>query len=181
MTYTNYMKKRIMLIFIFSIVVLFCFAIIFNFVLFPKKYKNYVVAFADEYDLEIGLVYAIIKCESDFDKNAISKSGALGLMQILPSTAKWIAGELGEEYSKDEMFNPKTNIKFGCFYLRYLQDKFESTDAVICAYNAGEGKVKEWLENGEIILDKIDYEETKNYLKRVKKYYRVYKNKLVNF
>lgn len=174
------MKKRVIIIFSVSMVILFCFAFIFNFVLYPKKYKNYVTLFASKYNLEPSLVYAVIKCESDFDAKAVSKSGALGLMQILPSTAKWIAGELTQDYSKDEMFNPKTNIEFGCYYLNYLQSKFEDLDIIICAYNAGEGKVQDWIENGKLNAERIDYPETSTYLKRVKKYYRVYKNKLLN-
>lgn len=173
------MKKKMILVFSISLVALFLLALVVNFLVFPKRYKNYVVANAEKYDLEIELVYATIKQESDFDKNAVSKSGALGLMQILPSTAKWIAGELGVEYSKELMFEPKFNIEFGCFYLRYLFDKFGDTETVVCAYNAGETKVLDWLENGKVNAELIDYSETKTYLKKVMGYYRIYKNKVL--
>ena len=174
------MKKKIYVIFLVSVVVLFlCLSIVFCF-MFPKKYKNYVVAYSEEFCLDKALVYSVIKVESDFKKNAVSRSGALGLMQILPSTAKWISKELGEDYFDEKMFEPKTNIKFGCFYLNYLFEKFEKMEVVICAYNAGEGKVFDWMENGELIRSKIDYEETRNYLEKVENYYRVYKSKLIN-
>ena len=60
-----------------------------------------------------------------------------------------------------------------------LFDKFEKMDVVICAYNAGEGKVFDWLENGELVREKIDYNETRNYLTKVENFYNVYSNKLV--
>ena len=174
------MKKKILMIFSIGLVILFLFSIVLNLVVFPKKYKNYVVAYSDEYNLDKALVYAVIKVESDFKPKVVSKSGALGLMQILPSTAMWIAEELDETYSKELMFQPQKNIRFGCFYLRYLFDKFDKMEIVICAYNAGEGKVFDWIENGELIREKIDYEETKKYLTKVENFYQAYSKRLVN-
>ena len=107
----------------------------------------------------------------------MSASGAVGLMQLIPSTAKWVANELNEEYSYESLFNSEINVRYGCFYLNYLFDKFSDMDCVICAYNAGETKVLDWIKDGKIQEDKIDYTETKNYLRKVKGYYRFYKNK----
>lgn len=174
------MKRKIILIFAISCAILFSIAIIFNFVICRRRYKNFALSYAEEYDLELALVYSVIKVESDFKKDAVSKSGALGLMQILPSTAKWIAEELEVDYIRDIMFDPETNIRFGCFYLRYLFDKFHDKDVVICAYNAGEGKVQDWINNGRLDVSKIDYIETKNYLDKVNKYYNLYTNNLIN-
>lgn len=173
------MKRKVLIIFLVSIVILFSFGLFINLWLAPKKYKNFVVTFSDDYDLDIALVYSIIKVESDFDKDAVSKSGAMGLMQILPSTAKWIAKELGVDFEKQNLFEPELNIRFGCYYLRYLFDKFYDREIVICAYNAGEGKVQDWIYNGKIDKSKIDYTETKNYLMKVNSYFSVYKSKLV--
>ena len=181
MTYTNCMKKKILVIFAISLVILFLLSFGLSLVVFPRKYKSSVVAFSKEFNLDKALVYAIIKVESDFKKDAVSKSGALGLMQILPNTAKWIAEELDEDYSKEKMFEPSKNIEFGCFYLRYLFDKFQDSEIVICAYNAGEGKVLDWLEGGKLDRTKIDYSETKNYLRKVESFFKVYKNNLINF
>lgn len=148
--------------------------VIFN---LKKDYRFYVEKYSAEYGLEEEFVYAVIKAESNFDENAISKSGALGLMQIIPSTAKWIAGEFDEYYSKDRLLSAETNIKYGCFYLNYLFSKFKTMNEVICAYNAGETVVRGWLdENGLLIEDKIEYEETKIYYQRVKRFYEGYKN-----
>ena len=99
-------------------------------------------------------------------------------MQIIPLTAKWIASEFNEEYSEEKLYDAETNIKYGCFYLNYLYEKLNNMDAVICAYNAGETVVKNWLDNtGNVIAEKISYSETKNYYKKVKGYYSIYKHK----
>lgn len=168
------MKKLCLVIFCsFSCLTAIAF-VLFNYVIFPTKYKNYVVKYSEEFGLDKAMVYAIIKAESDFDKNAVSKSGAKGLMQIIPSTADWIATEL--DVSQYNLFDEETNIKFGCFYLKYLYKKFDNRNTVICAYNAGEGAVKTWLDdNGDIDESKIDFDETKEYLKRVNSNFRVYK------
>ncbi len=171
------MKKLVLILFSIITVIAVILFIIFNFVVTPKKYNYYVEKYAEKYSLEPELVYAIIKVESNYDKNAISSAGAMGLMQIIPKTGAWIAGELNENFSKEELINEETNIKYGCFYLNYLFSKFNSLDAVICAYNAGETVVRGWLnETGEVDENKITYAETKNYYKKVLEYYNTYKN-----
>lgn len=149
----------------------------FNFVLYPTKFKNIVVQNAKVYSLEPALVYAVIKAESNFDEKAKSNSNALGLMQLLPTTANWIAEELNVSFNESDLFDPEVNVRFGCFYLKYLYDRFGDMDVVVAAYNAGETKVKDWLgENGKLNVEKIDYPETRNYLKKVKGFYQIYKN-----
>ena len=175
------MKKKILILFL--ILCLFFVSLFVTFkLIFPKKYSNYVIVYAEKYDLDRALVYAVILAESGFDASAKSSSGAMGLMQILPSTASWIASEMGENFTDNDLYNAETNIKFGCFYLSYLYKKFGDTKTAICAYNAGEGAISGWLdENGKIDESKIAYGETKNYLKRVMGYYKVYKNNLLGF
>lgn len=171
------MKRKMIAVFLILCVATIMLFVIFNFVVHNKRYSNYVRKYSKEFNLEPALVYAVIKTESNFEKSAVSGSGALGLMQIIPSTAKWIASKFEEEFVAERMFEPETNIKYGCYYLRYLFDKFESIDIVICAYNAGETAVVKWLdEEGKLDRDKIAYEETKNYLYKVEGYYRVYKS-----
>lgn len=172
------MKKPVLIL--FSVICFFCavFFVVFNFVMYPKKYKNYVISYSREFGLDSALVYAVIKTESNFDAKAVSPSNAMGLMQLIPTTAKWIAGCFDEVFDENQMFEPETNIKYGCFYLNYLKGKFSDFDAVICAYNAGETVVRTWLdENAELDEEKISYQETANYLKRVKGFYKVYKNR----
>ena len=171
------MKKRILVIFFSISAVSVLLFVIFNFFVQKKDYQQLVEKYSVEYGLEKELVLAVIKAESDFQETAVSKSGAIGLMQIIPRTAKWIATEFNEIYERQKMFEPETNIKYGCFYLNYLFDKFKKQDVVICAYNAGEGVVRDWLdEQGNWVEEKISYEETRNYLKKVSEYYEYYKN-----
>lgn len=172
------MKKWILVLFGLICAISFCLFVIMNFFLVRKDYGYFVEKYSAEYGLEEEFVFAVIKAESDFQEKAISKSGALGLMQIIPSTAKWISSEFDESYSKDRLLTAEVNIKYGCFYLKYLFSKFENQDAVTCAYNAGETVVRGWLdENGEIDEGKIEYEETRVYLERVRKFYQMYKTK----
>ena len=170
------MKRKSLILFFALCVASVVLFVIFNFVVSKKDYSEIIEKYSAEFGLEKELVFAVIKAESDFQEKAVSKSGAMGLMQIIPTTAKWIASEFGEFYEKQKMFEPETNIKYGCFYLRYLFNKFEKLDVVICAYNAGEGIVRDWLdEEGNLIYENISYEETRNYLKKVSVYLENYK------
>lgn len=142
----------------------------------PTKYANFVEKYSNLYGVDENLVYAVIRCESRFNPNAKSKKGAVGLMQLMPSTASWCAKILGEEYSEDMLYNPEYNIKIGSYYLSYLFTVFLDEQQVIMAYNAGEGNVKKWLQgNGEV------FPETSTYLKRVKtiKFFYGLKERLV--
>ena len=141
-------------------------------VITPTKYANFVEKYSNLYGVDENLVYAVIRCESRFNPNAKSKKGAVGLMQLMPSTASWCAKILGEEYSEDMLYNPEYNIKIGSYYLSYLFTVFLNEQEVIMAYNAGEGNVKKWLQgNGEV------FSETSVYLKRVSFVKRAYEIK----
>lgn len=149
--------------------------ILFNFIIYPRKYESIVNIYSSEFEVDSALVFAVIKAESNFDPSAISSAGAVGLMQLLPSTAKWIAYEFNEEYLEENLFVPEINIKYGCFYLSYLTKKFNSIIEVICAYNAGEGVVRNWLrEYGKITADNIPYPETKAYYEKIVRYRAAY-------
>lgn len=169
------MKKTIYTSFVIVCILVCIVFLLLNFVVIKKDYKNIVLGVSNEYQLNSDLVFAIIKVESNFDTNATSKAGARGLMQIMPATASWIAGKIDEEYLDDKLFEPEFNIRCGCYYLRYLLDKFGYEDVAICAYNAGESAVRSWLDDsGRLDYNKIDYDETKNYLKKVRKYEKFY-------
>lgn len=149
-----------------------------------KKYLQAVTEYAYEYQVEPELVLAVIKAESDFKPDVISKKGAVGLMQLMPSTAGYIAQKVGYTCEID-LKNPDCNIALGCAYLAYLKQKFQTLPEVICAYNAGEGRVIKWLENPKYstngkTLNKIEYGETNRYLKRVVKYLKKYKKYLTD-
>ena len=150
---------------------------------FPLSHKEIVFEYADFYGLDRALVFAVIKTESSFDLNAISKAGAVGLMQITPTTAKYIAQKLGAK--QYDLTDPRTNVNFGCYYINYLILRFNDTDTALIAYNAGEGNVALWLENPDYSTDgkrltTIPFIETREYIKKIhenfSKYKKLYRN-----
>lgn len=144
----------------------------------PRLYKEYVDIYSKEFEVDENLVYSIIKVESKFNKKAISRKSAKGLMQISDITQKWAEEEL--ELGKVDIFEPEVNIKIGCWYINKLFREFNNLDLVITAYNGGSGNVSKWLKNNEYSRDgnnlhNIPFKETKNYLNKVKDNYSVYK------
>lgn len=145
---------------------------------FPLEHEDLIIKYSEEYSLDPYFVAALIDTESDFIETAVSEDGAQGLMQIMPETAEWIAQKLDiKEYS---MLDPETNIRFGCWYLNFLQEKFSGKEQLMmAAYNAGHNKVNEWLSKGYSkdgsTLDEIPYAETKNYVNKVSRAYEQYK------
>lgn len=145
--------------------------------IYPLKYYNIVEYNAKNFKVDTALVFAIIKAESKFNKNAVSYVGAVGLMQLMPETADFIATKVDYNQSLINLKDPETNIYLGVAYLSYLQNKFTNIDAVICAYNAGEGEVATWL-NKKGKLKTIKFAETETYLYKVKTALNVYKEKI---
>ena len=149
--------------------------------LFPSTYSQIVEKNAEEYELDKSLIMAIIKAESNFKRDAVSKKGAKGLMQVLDETALWCAGEMGTE--KPDLLNAKCNIEVGTFYFAYLLERYDGNEKnAIAAYNAGHGNVDKWLSDknysydGEN-LDEIPFEETEKYVKKVSIYKKIYSYK----
>ena len=142
------------------------------------RYSDTVTMYSFKYNVDANLILAVIKAESNYNENALSNKGAIGLMQIMPSTGEYISLKLNENFNENMLFSTETNIKYGTYYLSYLINKFNSIDLVIAAYNAGEGNVLYWLSKYSVDgekLDKIPFKETENYLSKVKKYYSDYK------
>ncbi|HLC39023.1 MAG TPA: lytic transglycosylase domain-containing protein [Patescibacteria group bacterium] len=107
---------------------------------YPLEYKDLIKKYATEYQLDPNFVAGVIFSESHFNAHATSPVGARGLMQIMPQTGRGIARSLGEEasYSPDKLYNPETNIKYGCWYLRNLTNKYPwDVSYVLIAYNGG--------------------------------------------
>lgn len=148
--------------------------------LYPKKYIEYVEKYSQEYGLDSLLVYSIIKAESNFNENATSNSNAIGLMQVMLSTAQEIGVKLAiQEITEEELYNPEVNIQIGITYLKILLEKYENYNLAIIAYNAGMGNVDKWLEEGIINengenIENIPFPETKNYVKKIKQNYKIY-------
>ena len=112
---------------------------------YPREYSDYVDIYSYEYGVPEHVVYSVIKVESDFESGAVSEDGAVGLMQIMPDTFIWLTTENGEHLNSATLYDPKTNIKYGTYYLSKLYLQFGSWDEVFAAYNAGPDKVEEWL------------------------------------
>jgi soluble lytic murein transglycosylase len=148
---------------------------------YPLKYKEYVFKYSLQNNIDPYLVFAIIKAESGFKPEAISRKNARGLMQISEKTAMWGAESLGlENFAYETLFDPEINIMIGCWYIAILMKEFDNDiDLVITAYNGGSGNVNDWLRDKNYSdsgtkLDKIPFRETELFLKRVKNYYYVY-------
>lgn len=145
--------------------------------LFPVKYADLIESASERYGVDEYLICAVIKCESDWDSKATSSAGAVGLMQLIPSTSQEVA-RLGlvsaSAYDPDNLTDPATNIEYGTAYLAYLQSNLSSRDQVVAAYNAGLGAVSGWLSQGEDISNQIRYAETATYLVRVNEAYERY-------
>jgi len=174
-------KKRLIytFVFFFALFVIFGSVFVFYQVECPLKYKGYINKYAYQYDLSPQLVASVINEESGFNKDAVSSVGAIGLMQIMPSTGEYISQLLNEDYKYKMLFEPETNIRYGCFYLNYLKTKFKDEKTVLCAYNAGESTVMSWLKNDSLSSDgktltKIPYNATAKYVKEIVKHKRYY-------
>lgn len=153
---------------------------------YPLLYRDWIERYADEFNLSPAFVSAIIRNESSFQSHAESGVGARGLMQLMPDTAEWIAHKLGiEGYAFDRMFDPESNIHFGCWYLNYLSKLFLGDPVcVAAAYHAGQGQLKVWLSDPNLSTDgytmplaNLPEGPTKNYAGRVTRDYGIYQEK----
>jgi soluble lytic murein transglycosylase len=154
---------------------------------YPLRYTDIVAKEATANHLDPALVYSVMKAESNFDPNAKSHAGAMGLMQLTPDTFSWVQTKLKSEikYAESDLYNPEINVRYGCKLLSMLLEKYSQTGTALGAYNAGIGTVNSWLKDTDISkdgtsLDNIPYQETKNYVNAVLKNYDNYK-KLYQF
>ena len=147
---------------------------------YPVEYEALIRTGAAENGVDPAYPAAVILAESSYQPEAVSQANAQGLMQLLPSTAQWIAEKFGEEYVDGCLFDPEINIRYGCWYLGFLMRRFDGDmTCATAAYHAGQGKVDEWLSNPELsadgrTLEKIPSQATDTYVKRVLKYYEKY-------
>ena len=131
---------------------------------YPLSYDHIVVGHAENYDLDAALLAAVIYRESKFDAGARSQSGAIGLMQLLPATARGIALHTGgTRFRVSDLYDPEINVRYGAFYLRRLLNKYGDTRLALAAYNAGQANVDGWLAAGK----GIEFPETRDYVDSV--------------
>jgi len=126
----------------------------------PKSIDEIVTEIADKFDIDAGLVKAIIKAESNCNSDAVSPKGAQGLMQLMPSTAK--------DLNVSRPFDPRENIVGGVKYIKGLMASYGDLRLALAAYNAGPGTVQKYA-------GIPPYRETMNYVKKVIRYYNEFK------
>ena len=148
---------------------------------YKLEYTEYVKKYANEYNVDEYLIYAIIKAESNFEPNAESHRGAKGLMQLMYSTAEDISKRIGIELNEDNILEPDININLGTKYISMLIQKYNNINLALAAYNAGSGNVDGWIEKGTLKSDGTDIEnvpftETNNYVRKILRDYEIYKN-----
>lgn len=145
---------------------------------FPLKHVDAVCDGAGRHDLQPALVAAVIYVESRFDADVRSASGAVGLMQVLPQTAREIAAQTdGFRFRVADLGSPAVNVRYGCYYLRELLDRYHgSLVSALAAYNAGAARVERWLKetDGALTAAKIPFSETRRYVTEVLRAREVY-------
>ena len=144
-------------------------------------YDTVLVA-AAAYGVSPAMVLAVISTESDFRADARSPVGAIGLMQLMPDTFAFLRDEkLKEALADDAVWDTAVNIRYGTYYLSYLFERFGTWETALAAYNAGEGRVVQWLNDPALsdgtTLFTIPYEETEHYVAVTLTAYRNYLKK----
>jgi soluble lytic murein transglycosylase len=140
---------------------------------YPLRYSEYVRVHAREHGLDPALVAAVIYQESKFRAGAKSSSGAIGLMQLTPSTAHGIAIRTGgSAFHTSDLYDADINIRYGAWYLHNLFIKYGSEKLVLAAYNAGQGNVDKWRARGE----PIQFAETRAYVNTVEEVKQIYRD-----
>jgi soluble lytic murein transglycosylase len=147
---------------------------------FPLEHVDAVRAAADRHGLDPALVAAVIYVESGFDPAVQSSSGAVGLMQVLPSTADEIAKRTdGYRFTQADLRTPRLNVLYGCYYLRRLLRRYDgSVVCALAAYNAGAGNVDEWraASDGRLAPAGIPFAETRAYVEKVLRARAIYRH-----
>ena len=187
------LKNKKWLILVIILVVIIVFLGIFKNkilkIIYPKTYKEIVETYAEQYNVEENLIFAVIKAESNFDADAVSNKGAMGVMQLMEETARDVANKSGIELDitnmEQEMLNVDNNINIGTKYLSTLLERYGNKEVALAAYNAGIGNVNNWIEKGIIKedgsdIENVPYKETNMYIRKILRDYEIYKNLWTN-
>ncbi len=177
-------KKLIKWVIIFAVIAFVCVFGVNKFLrhYFPMDFEEIIAKYSAEYGVPQDKIAAVIKAESGFRPQVVSSAGAIGLMQLTPETFKWLQTktEEKEDYTDEDLKNPEINIKYGTLNLKMLAGSYENEKTQYAAYNAGRGRVNEWLKNPEYSKDgksliKIPYKETRNYANKMEFYRKIYR------
>jgi soluble lytic murein transglycosylase len=138
---------------------------------YPLEYEHIIRVHAANHGLDPALVAAVVYVESRFDPNATSAAGALGLMQLLPDTAKGIAARTGgDRFVVADLRDPEINVRYGSWYLDHLREKYGDMRLALAAYHDGQGTVDHWRAEGL----GIPFPATREYVDEVERVTRVY-------
>jgi soluble lytic murein transglycosylase len=149
-------------------------------IIFPPFYTSEISKYAARFGVDPLLVIAVMRQESIFDYKIVSPAGAIGLMQVMPTTGEGIAKELKETFAEDSLYNYETNIRYGAFYLRKRSVQFEGDKVlVLCSYNAGAHNAIKWRDRNknlepDLFVEDIGFFETRGYVKKVMGNYWTY-------
>ncbi|MBQ8003382.1 MAG: lytic transglycosylase domain-containing protein [Clostridia bacterium] len=149
--------------------------------LFPLKFIDEIRLYSDEMGVDRHLTASLIKAESNFNENAVSGADAKGVMQLTDETAAFCASKLGITINDGDIYNPDINIRLGVYYLKRMLDIFGGDESLaVAAYNAGEGRVAQWLADPSVstdgaTLESIPYKETERHVKKINVYKKIYK------
>lgn len=145
--------------------------------LYPYPYRDEIRAAAARYGFDPLLLAAVIRTESGFRPDAVSRRGALGLMQLLPETAREISAA---PFDADGLYDPAVNVDLGARYLALLRTRFDGRlSAALAAYNGGGANVRSWIQSGKwdgtyAHAADIPFAETRQFVERVYRAYRMY-------
>ncbi|MEW6766331.1 MAG: transglycosylase SLT domain-containing protein [Pseudomonadota bacterium] len=152
---------------------------------FPLPWRDDVERFARAEAIDSGWMFGVMRRESAFMPDIGSSAGAQGLMQLMPATARYVAKKFDlPAPDRGDLHDPATNMRLGSAYLRYVLDKFDDNQVLAtAAYNAGPGRVKQWLPKGEslpadIWVDTVPFTETREYCRAVLHYATVFEWRL---
>lgn len=148
---------------------------------YPQRYEEYVVYYADKYELDPNILYAFICTESNFDPNARSDVGARGLMQITEETFDWIKTKIAptESVTFDDLYDPELNIRFGSYFVAYCLLRYGDLPTAAAAYHNGVGAVDKLLEDESYssdgkTLDEFPYPQMRQYVRKILNNYEQY-------
>ncbi len=154
--------------------------------LYPLRYEAEIAGAAERYHVDPYLVAAVVKAESGFDPEAKSGAGAVGLMQLMPTTADWIAArDDWQGAAKPDLHDPAQNLDLGTYYMAFLLERFADVPTALAAYNAGHGAVEQWLaargaspaggSPTTLLPADIPFPETRGFVERVERLRELYR------
>lgn len=144
------------------------------------EYSEIVDKWSEAYGIDRAFVFAVIRTESNFNPDAVSDAGAIGLMQIIEDSFDWVSKKTGHtDLVFDDMFTPEYSIEYGCFMLSYLYGKYGSYELAAAAYHSGMGEVDSWIASGIVDIQSVEVGDfkgnnTRHYVDKIMKAYNKY-------